>query len=76
MAKPALVKQALEVASPAQLIRVRAILVKYRKEVEEGGFEGNQLVVNRAIEAFDAREFDSPEVANLLPDEALGEALR
>ena len=73
MASSQLIKMALEKATPAQLIRTRAILGRHRGEY---GYDVWQDKINVALKAFDTAEYDHPEIAFLLPDKDLGEALR
>jgi len=73
MATVQLVKRALEKATAAQLIRVRAVIgIQYRGP-------GNDSVgpaITKALAAFDRGDYGSPMLAKMLPDKELGEALR
>ena len=73
MASPNLIKKALSSATAAQLIRVRAILGRHSGE---HGYDVWQGKIKDALKAFDAGQYDHPEVAFLLPDKDLGETLR
>ena len=73
MASTDLIMTALSKATPAQLIRVRAVLCKH---LGEYGYDVWQRRIRIALNAFDAGQYDNPEIAFLLPDEDLGEALR
>ena len=73
MASPNLIKRALSSATPAQLIRVRAILSRHSGEY---GYDVLQGRIEDALKAFDAKRYGHPDIAYLLPDEDLGEALR
>ena len=87
MEKKELIRQALEQATPAQLLRARAIIsTKQHKEYivcrEQYERDPDQSPtkelsrLNDLIKAFDRGEYNHPDMAELLSDKDLGEALR
>jgi hypothetical protein len=73
MATVKLVKRALEMASAAQLIRVRAVIgIQYRGP----GNDSAGPAITEALAEFDKGNYGFPGLAKMLPDEELGEALR
>ena len=87
MERKELLRQALEQATPAQLLRIRAIIsAKQHKEYivcrEQYERDPDQSPtkelrrLNDLIKAFDRGEYNHPDMAELLSDKELGEALR
>ena len=73
MKRAELVKKALKNATPAQLIRVRAIL----SSIGEGCCgPAVQAIKDRTLKAFDAEQYDHEDILWALSDKELGEALR
>lgn len=73
MATTKLVQRALKEATSAQLIRVRGLLGMHSGQF---GYDSWQDKIKNALVAFDAEEYDHPDIAFLLCDVDLGEALR
>jgi hypothetical protein len=73
MAQPKLVRTALKNATPAQLIRVRALL---QCRPQTRGFIIMDDRNKKALQTFDAGRFGDPLIADVLEDYELAEALR
>jgi len=73
MANQALVKKALEQATPVQLIRVRALV---GKNYGAYGYDSWAWRYKQALEAFDNGKYGDEQIAFLLKDAGLAEALR
>ncbi len=76
MKRSELVKKALSKATPAQLIRVRALLGETGATHHYAGRDRTWEIRQRAVKAFDAGNYDDPDVLDCLYDKSLGDALR
>lgn len=73
MATSELIKRALDQATPAQLIKVRALI---GENYGSYGYDSWAGRYKEALDAFDNAEYDNKQIAFLLEDEKLAEALQ
>ena len=73
MPRQELIKKALNQATPAQLIRVRAILHQHQGEY---GYDSLSECIEQALKDFDRGVYDTRQIERLLDDKALGNALK